>query len=313
MASLESFFIPFRRPNHMILYESEGGSSGNQWGTGTWDRLSDNLGVLMNYGEEPTVVNLYETEEYETIIRTMREWYEAGYVNPDTTTATETSTSLIAAGNVFCTISSGTPLTEETATQSVGYPMGVIPLGEALSTTANIADFMWGIPYAAQEPEAAMKFLNLMYSDPEVSDLLNYGIEGIHYVVQEDGSYDYLEGEDMASCTYHPQMDWLWPNSYIAGQWEGTNPDKPAIMQEFNANARKSIALGFNFDNTDVINEVTACNNVLMQYTIGLEVGALDVDTVLPEFRAALKDAGIDRVIAEKQAQLDAWLAENGE
>jgi len=37
----------------------------------------------------------------------------------------------------------------------------------------------------------------------------------------------------------------------------------------------------------------------------------VDVDSVLPEFRQALKDAGIDKVIAEKQRQLDEWLAGN--
>lgn len=35
------------------------------------------------------------------------------------------------------------------------------------------------------------------------------------------------------------------------------------------------------------------------------------IDTVLPEFQAALKDAGIDDIIACKQEQLDAWLASN--
>ena len=68
--------------------------------------------------------------------------------------------------------------------------------------------------------------------------------------------------------------------------------------------------MGFVFDDTNVVNEVTACTNVIQQYAYGLEVGAVDVDTVLPEFQQALKDAGIDTIIAEKQSQLDAWLAE---
>ena len=39
--------------------------------------------------------------------------------------------------------------------------------------------------------------------------------------------------------------------------------------------------------------------------------GCVDIDTVLPEFQAALKDAGIDDIIACKQEQMDAWLASN--
>lgn len=39
--------------------------------------------------------------------------------------------------------------------------------------------------------------------------------------------------------------------------------------------------------------------------------GCVDIDTVLPEFQAALKDVGIDDIIACKQEQMDAWLASN--
>ncbi len=163
----------------------------------------------------------------------------------------------------------------------------------------------------ASEPEAAMKFLNLMYSDSDISDLLNYGIEGVHYQVSEEGVYTYLPGQDASSCTYHPEMTWIWPNSYIGGEWQGAAPEIGEKMTEFNKSARKSGAMGFTFDNSGVINEATACSNVMKQYSYGLEVGAVDVDSVLPEFRQALKDAGIDKVIAEKQRQLDEWLAEN--
>ena len=38
--------------------------------------------------------------------------------------------------------------------------------------------------------------------------------------------------------------------------------------------------------------------------------GALVPVTTLPQFNSELKDAGIDTIIEEKQAQLDAWLAE---
>lgn len=90
----------------------------------------------------------------------------------------------------------------------------------------------------------------------------------------------------------------------------GAEKDLGKKMTEFNKSARKSIAMGFTFDNTSVVNEVTACTNVLKQYAYGLEVGAVDIEKVLPEFQKALKDAGIEKIIAEKQKQLDEWLKE---
>lgn len=103
-------------------------------------------------------------------------------------------------------------------------------------------------------------------------------------------------------------MTWIWPNTYIGGEWQDSAPELGKKMTEFNKSAKKSKAMGFTFDNSAVINEVTACTNVIKQYAYGLEVGAVDVDKILPEFQKALKDAGIEKVIAEKQRQLDEWL-----
>ncbi len=295
----------------MAAFVSNGGNTLNQFNSYNWDTLGDLEGVLMNYGESTEVVNLYETEEYEALVRQMREWYLAGLVDKDAATNTESWGDMVRAGKGFCSLVTGNPGSEFEHTLNTGYPIGTIAITEPLSTTGNVTAVMWSIPYMASEPEAAMKFLNLMYSDSDISDLLNYGIEGVHYQVSEEGVYTYLPGQDASSCTYHPEMTWIWPNSYIGGEWQGAAPEIGEKMTEFNKSARKSGAMGFTFDNSGVINEATACSNVMKQYSYGLEVGAVDVDSVLPEFRQALKDAGIDKVIAEKQRQLDEWLAEN--
>lgn len=292
----------------MPVFVSNGGNTLNQFDAYDWDKLDDMIGVLTNYGEDTTVVNLYESEDYERIVRQMRAWYQAGLVDKDAATNTESWGDMVRSGKGFCSIVTVNPGSEYEHTMNTGYPIGVIELTEPLATTGNVTAIMWSIPYASAQPEAAMKFLNLMYSDPAVSDLLNYGIEGTHYQVAEDGKYTYLDGQDDSSCTYHPQMTWIWPNSYIGGEWQGSAPDLGAKMTEFNKSAKKSKAMGFTFDNSAVINEVTACSNVIQQYAYGLEVGAVDPDAVLPEFRKALKDAGIDKVIEEKQKQLDEWL-----
>ncbi len=81
------------------------------------------------------------------------------------------------------------------------------------------------------------------------------------------------------------------------------------MRADSNKAAKASLALGFNFDSTPVADQITACSNVIAQYYLPLINGEVNADEVLPVFQKALKDAGIDAVIAEKQAQLDAWLA----
>ena len=81
-------------------------------------------------------------------------------------------------------------------------------------------------------------------------------------------------------------------------------------MQEFNASGIESKALGFVFDNSEYADQVSALNNVISQYNGALSSGSGDPEELLPQFLEALDDAGIDDVIAAKQEQLDAFLAE---
>nr|WP_279387707.1 DUF3502 domain-containing protein [Xylanivirga thermophila] len=48
---------------------------------------------------------------------------------------------------------------------------------------------------------------------------------------------------------------------------------------------------------------------VAQDYDAGLESGMLDPDKYLPKYINAFKDAGVDKIIQEKQNQLDAWIA----
>ena len=67
---------------------------------------------------------------------------------------------------------------------------------------------------------------------------------------------------------------------------------------------------GLVWDNSEVLNEVTACNNVVEKYRAGLLTGCLDPETAIPQMNQELDAAGINTIIEAKQAQLDAWLAE---
>ena len=53
----------------------------------------------------------------------------------------------------------------------------------------------------------------------------------------------------MAACTCHPQMTWIWPNTYIGGEWKDSAPELGEKMTAFNKSAKKSEAMGFTFDN----------------------------------------------------------------
>lgn len=65
------------------------------------------------------------------------------------------------------------------------------------------------------EPEAAMKFLNLLYGNEELVNLLAYGIEGEHYVKTEDGKIAYPEGIDPSISKYRGDQSYMYGNAML--------------------------------------------------------------------------------------------------
>ena len=75
--------------------------------------------------------------------------------------------------------------------------------------------------------------------------------------------------------------------------------------------AKASAAFGFAFDSSPVIDEYTACTNVMDKYYKALMSGAVDPVNIMEQAGQELDAAGLDKVIEEKKNQLDAWIALN--
>lgn len=306
------------------MYCLAGGSNGTGGFSGLTisipeiDYLGDSFytpaGVLL--GDSDTVVNLFETQEYADMCKLVREWYEAGYVMQDLATTTLTNVEILSGGNAFCNInlqgSSPNLLTESTSAQT-GYDFGSIYLGNSYLDTASVNANAWSVFSTSKVPEAALRFLDLMYYDADLANLIVYGLEGRDYVVNEDGTVSPPEGFDSSSVPY--------PGFYIlTSNWSmgltynqaGAKAEDTQWNIDANNDAKTSPALGFIFDNSPVKAQYAAVNNVIMQYYSGLDCGSVDPEVMIPQFIQALKDAGIDDIVAEKQAQYDAWKAANG-
>lgn len=272
------------------------------------DNLTDGYGVLMN--NELTVVNYYESEEYATLLNYAHDWYQNGYVMQDAATTTEAQNTYIASGVAMGGFIAGEEGQAEQITNATGVDVTCVKIMEPYISTGAVNGFGFGVAATSQNPEASMLFLDQMYTNADVVNLLDWGVEGVHYVVNDDGTIDYPEGVDSTTTTYGMNQDWLFGNqflSYIFG--EGRDITVYDRLEANNKNSEFSPAMGFSYDSTNVRNELTEVQNVHDEYAPGLETGTTDPETELPKFIEALKAAGIDKIISEKQSQLDAWLA----
>lgn len=275
------------------------------------DDLSDGFGVIEDAtGDDTTVVNLYETKSYEEFVNRMYRWAQEGLIMPDASSNTSSIEQILGAGTGFGGFVPSKPGAVLQASREAGVDLVQCELMPAISTTSMVA-WPYSIAASSENPDKAMQVLNLMYTNADVSNAFIYGLEGKHYqyVDKEHNVVDYADGITTENTGYSV-FGWSWPNQQIGAIWNGDEFDIWDQLNEFNKNAIASPAKGFAWDNSNVLNEVTACQNVITQYKNGLECGMLDPAETLPKLNQELKDAGIETIIAEKQKQLDAWLAE---
>lgn len=282
------------------------------------DYLTDNYfspkGVLID--NDPTVVDFYASEKFAEITSIARDWYNKGLVMKDAATTTSTAAELMSSGNYFCYVAAYSYPEEDTAAsieaQSGGYELGAKMIGQAFLDTTSINALTWMVSSTSDVPEAALKFLNLTFTDEDVVNLIIYGLQDRDYVMNEDGTVTYPEGQDAATVPYTSQLSCgTLGNFFIMYPMQGTRIESLAWELEQNKNAELSVAMGFVFDSSNVATEYTAVTNVIDQYLPGLVCGSVDPETEIPIFLQRLEEAGLNTIIAEKQTQLDAWFAEN--
>lgn len=277
-----------------------------------YDRLGDNYGVLPGFDNGLQVVNLYETDEYVNALNVVRGWYQAGYLNKDASTSQTPPNEYLKADRAFSYMGVDKPgIGIETEERSVGKELVKVDLlSDAYATTNDVLVGLWTVAHQSKNPERAMMMLNLMYTNSDLVNLLVWGIENEHYVKVSDNQVKYPEGKDASTVDYGIPA-WLMGNQFISYVYETDNPEMYDNMRESNKTAKKSAAMGFSFNSESLKNELTALSNVISQYKKVLETGSVDPTTKLAEFNEKLKNAGLEKVIAEKQKQLDEWAVSN--
>lgn len=281
-------------------------------GSDRWMAAADSADSGVLDGGEGNFVNFYGTEEYREFLAWMRRWYEAGYIHPDAAVTNLGAVELLSSGIVLSVPTGSMPgmVPDEVAGgEVVCLMMSPVIYGPNNSSTG----IRWVIPATAKEPEAAMKFLNLMYTDERIINLLAWGIEGRDYVFvdREAGVIEYPDGKQADELEYYNPLG-LYGNTamrYMQGSDElrrlqiAYNEKAVPVGMQF---------AGFTFDVSQLTAERSLIRQVLSRYLPVLESGSVDIDEVYPEFMAALEEAGIDRVIAEKQRQLEEFLNADG-
>lgn len=177
--------------------------------------------------------------------------------------------------------------------------------------TSQVQEDGWGISSTSKNPEKAMEFLNLMYSNPEISNLLMNGIEGQEYQKVSDRIITYPDNVSADNIGYSRYFS-VFGDFMDIYQWQPVTEDFYQDLKDFRDNITVSPLLGYTFDVSPVASEYAAVMRVLSEYLPPLECGMIaDVEGAVKNMNVLLSDAGINQIIEENQRQLDLWLTNN--
>lgn len=263
--------------------------------------IGTELPLMFQFSEDhPNVVNILETEEGMETLQTIRRWYVDGLINVDA--ALRDPNDIDETTHLFCTMSSGGPLSERIWEESFHMPVQAVCVSEPIATTNSAVGGIMAVRARTRYPEECLKFLELVNTDPVIRNLLNYGVEGIHYEKTEDNQVRKLT--NTYSGIQYTQGNW-----FILDTLEGEPLNKWDTFAEFNKNCTASSLLGFSPDLSSLKSEIEAVSEIWMRYFPAIMTGSIDPDEHVPLLIEQLKANGIDTIQAQLQQQIDEWLS----
>ena len=249
--------------------------------------------------KDAKVVAVVEQDDVKQILKTFHEWYNEGIINSDAATRPED------AKYKACSIAQGW---SGAATTTWGPQCGVEAVAQKWGPTIVSNETVRGslncISANCAHPDKALEFLQLINTDTYCRDLFFYGVQG--------DNWDYTD--DSKTKVHKNNADWSMAG-YTQGSFFTVTPtddfdfNQYDEVKELNEKAEPSVLLGFSLDTTNIADQLANCIQIAERYKGELMTGTADPEVMVPQMMEELRGAGFDEIVAEAQAQVDAFMA----
>lgn len=248
-----------------------------------------------------------DTPEYMEYVKKMKDFADKGYWASDSISSKATRDEDFVAGKTALMVWNIGTVANRTVEMNKSNP----------SWNAQVVDLSKGINRVAQpyinggmainanskNKERALMAIDLLRYDEEINNLTWYGVEGTHWNKADDKKYEPLA--DSGNFPAENVCPWGWYST----EYARTSSTNPEIVQETlndwteNYLVQNPLA-AFNFDDSNVKNEMAAVGNVITQYGVPLDLGMVaDVEAGVKEYRQKLTEAGFDKILEECKKQ----------
>jgi putative aldouronate transport system substrate-binding protein len=267
-----------------------------------------------SYDEPWTSVSPVFDDKFLDFAKKMKEWGDAGFWPQDVMSATvDTKASFLAgtSGLYSMNVANYYPLYKDLADadpnaelggfffdEKRGFCIADVVTQDSCSITAN-----------AKNPERALMMYDMFQYDPEVYHLTQYGIEGVQYIVTEDGYRARPETYNEETDAYYWDM-WSTRNDALEIPEYNPNQDK---IDTVNAKIKPWTRINpwgsFIVDTSNMNAQVTAINEAGTTWLPAIQFGkAGDPVEAVNQYRDALKSAGMDDYMKEVEKQMKEYV-----
>ena len=267
------------------------------------------------------------TEGYKNAVKNMAQWYKEGLIDPEIFTrgmsARDTLLSNNTGGFTHDWVSTGN-YNDSLGEDIPGFNMvAVAPFenqnGETKERDYRYAECGWGISSQCEDPESVIKFMDFMFTE-EGSDLMNWGIEGKTYTVDENGNKAFTDevfNSDLAPVEYLRSLG----SQYRAGYIQSADYEY-ATMNEAGSAATKLYTeheewykepklpeLKLDIESMDEYKSImSGIEPIVFEKLQSWILGSSSIDDEFDDFIQELKERNIDRAIEIQQEAYDTYM-----
>ncbi|MFD2614888.1 extracellular solute-binding protein [Paenibacillus gansuensis] len=270
--------------------------------------VRDNIAFI---GEDGVVKNWVETDEFKQDAAWFRQAYQKKLVHPDVLTVKqEQIEQQIKLGQYVMTLGTPNKLTDIRKT----YPdikdedVELIRLNPEKPRYRMVnAKNINVVAANSEHPAEAVKFLNWLYDNQDNYDLFMYGIEGKTYKKIGDKGLEMII-DPKTNTPLYLQEDWMIGNlNFIRVDQNLLSATRE--LYKADTEAKNFFAADFFFDPAPVKAEMANVQAAFTSDVSPIYRGVQDYDKYIKTAQDKLKAAGIEKVLAEYQKQLDAYKA----
>jgi len=255
----------------------------------------------------------YILDSQKATAKVIKSWYDKGYINKNAISnkvrskdSFEQGKSAVAFGNTNDIQGTLAKAAEN------GWEIEIIPNLSPKGTYPQDPYINNGVAIAAgsKHPERALMALDLIMEEPSYNNLAYFGVEGVNYVVK-DGKIALPDGVTAETNTYPPDAAGFWfTNKSQHLPLASWNEQYIAHKQSLKNILVPYVYNSFSMDTAGIKSELAAMGTAGTQYQLPVQGGIVkDVDAAYATLEENAKKAGIEKIVAEANAQTQAYLS----